>query len=333
MVLSMINCKPIGKNKTNTSAEYIRRISNSLVFIAQHLDQTLQLEDIAKASHFSSFHFHRIFHAMVGETVNDYVSRKKMEKAASRLVYKPALSVTDVAEAGGYSSSANFSKAFKLYFGLSPSELRNGQFQNHDGNKNSKNGKLYRKYGKAFIPQELYSQFVTQSEVFDPGKLEDMLMQVKVEEMQQKPIAYLTAPNGYELDSIYATWDKIIHWAKLKGIEVKMHERFAICHDNPSITPEDKCRYDAAIVVNPDTEITPPYNQSAMPSGKYAIAYYKDDAQKINNFMTELCSHWFPDSGYEPDDYPPVFNYLNDSREDGYVEMDVYIKVKELEPS
>ena len=322
----------IRKIKTSTSDEYVRRINNALTFIDSHVDQVIQLEDIASASHFSPYHFHRIFHAFVGETVNDYVSRKRMEKAVCRLVYKPELNVTMVAEAGGFSSSAKFSKAFKLYFGLSPTELRNAKPNDKAGN-NSKAGKLYSKYGKAFNPEELYSQFVTNSEVFDPGKLKDMLMQVKVEEIQEKPFAYLTAPKGYELNSIYETWDKIIHWAELKGIKVNTHERYAICHDNPSITPEDKCRYDAAVMINSDTEVITPYNQSVMPSGKYAIAYYKDDPKKINNFITELCSHWFPNSGYEPDNFPPIFNYLNDSRQDRYVEMNVYIKLKELEIS
>lgn len=317
----------MSERKTNTSAEYTRRINRALEFINQHLDQSIRLDDVANASHFSAFHFHRIFHALVGETVNDYVSRKRMEKAACRLVYKPELSVTEVADAGDFSSSANFSKAFKLYFGVSPSELRNGQAQN---NNNSKIGKLFSKYGKAFNPKELYSQFVTQDFVFDPDKLEEMLMKVKVEEQQEKNIAFLTTPKGYELESVYATWDKIIQWAITKGIGDEEQERFAICHDNPSITPEDKCRYDAAVVVAPGLEITSPYSQSVIPGGKYAIAYYKDDAKKINNFMTELCSHWFPNSGYEPDDYPALFNYLNDSRQDGYVEMDVYIKLKEL---
>lgn len=318
------------QNKSNTSAEYIRRINKALKFIEDHLDHPIQLDDIASASHFSSYHFHRIFHALVGETVNDYVSRKRMEKSVRRLLHKPALSVTEVSVAGGYSSSANFSKAFKLYFGLSPTELRKGKYQNADNNENSKNGKFYRKYGEAFYPQDLYSQFVTQSEAFDLDKLEDMLMQVKVEEIQKKRIAYLTAPKGYELNAIFETWDKIIHWAELKGVDEKTQKRFAICHDNPLITPETKCRYDAAIVVKHDVAIVPPYNQAFIPSGKYATAYYKDDADKINSFITEICSHWLPNSGYEPDDYPIIFNYLNDSREDGYVEMNVYIKVKNL---
>ena len=155
-------------------------------------------------------------------------------------------------------------------------------------------------------------------------------MKVKVEEQKEKPIAFLTSPNGYELDSVYATWDKVVQWGHSKGIDEKRQTKLAVCHDNPMITPEDKCRYDAAIVIDPDVNVTSPFTRSVIPGGKYAIAYFKDNADKINNFMTELCSNWFCNSGYEPDDYPPIFNYLNDSKRDGYVEMDVYIKLKEL---
>ena len=313
----------MAKNKTQT--EYIRRINKAIEFISENLDQSIGLEDIAKASHFSPYHFHRIFHGIVGETVNEYVSRKKMERAARILVCKPELSVTEVAAMGGFSSSANFSKAFKLYFGINPGQLRNPGVGN-----NSKIGKIYSKYGKEFNPNDLYSQFVTDSAVFDTDKLEELLMKVKVEEMEEKRIAYLTAPNGYELDSIFETWDKIIRWAKSKGINGQENKRFAICHDNPMITPTLKCRYDAAIVVDDDIDVIPPYSTSIIPSGKYAVAYYKGEGDKVSNLYMELYSAWLPNSGFEPDDFPPVAHYLNDSREDGFIEMEVQIKLKEL---
>ena len=313
-------------HKSKTQDIYLRRINNALEFIEKNLDQSIQLEDVASASYFSSYHFHRIFLAIVGETVNDYISRKRMEKALKMLMYKHKLSVSDVAEAGGFSSSANFAKAFKLYFGVSPTELRKGKSKEN----NSKIGKLYSKYGKEFNPQDLYSQFVTKTEIFETDKLEELLMKLKVEEQQEKTIAYLSSPKGYELNSIYATWEKVIEWANMQGVDNGIESRFAICHDNPLITPEEKCRYDAAIVIEPGVEVATPYSQSSIPAGKYAIAYYKGEAEKISNFMTEICSHWFPNSGYEPDDYPAIFNYLNDSRKDGFVEMNVYIKLKPL---
>ena len=315
------------KVKTKTSSEYHRRITLSLRYINEHLDERLHLNDIASVSYFSSYHFHRIFHALVGETVNDYVSRKRMERAINRLLANKKLSITEVSVLGGFSSSANFSKAFKLYFGLSPSQLRHSSKQ-----KNSKIGKLYRKYGKEFNHQDLYSQFVTQNEVFASDKLEELLMKIKIKDLDEKKIAYLTAAKGYDLSSVFETWDKIVQWANNQNINTEKQHCFAICHDNPVITPEDKCRYDAAIVVDSSISIASPINESVIPSGKYAIAYFKDVAEKISPFMTELCAQWFPDSGYEPDDYPPLFNYLNDSRkEGGTVEMNVYIKIKALE--
>ena len=310
-------------NKTHS--EYLRRIEYALEFIEQNLNQVIRLEDVARASYFSAYHFHRIFHALVGETVNDYILRKRMEKAIKLLMSRPGLSVTKVAECGGFSSSANFSKAFKLYFGVSPSAIRNPSKCNH-----SKTGKLYSKYGKAFSVHDLYSQFVTQTRVFDPDKLEVMLMNVRIENKEAQPIAFLSSPKGYELDSVYATWDKLVQWGESQGINANNQTMYALCYDNPTITPEDKCRYEASIVINPDITVSPPFTQSMIPAGKYAIAYYKGDADKISNFMTEVCSNWFCNSGYEPDDFPPIFNYLNNSREDGYVEMDVYFKLKEL---
>jgi len=95
----------VKKNKTHT--EYIRRINKAIEYIANNIDQNIRLENIAEASHFSPYHFHRIFHGFLGETVNDYVSRKKMEKTANTLMCRLKLSITEVAEMGGFSSNAN----------------------------------------------------------------------------------------------------------------------------------------------------------------------------------------------------------------------------------
>jgi len=312
------------KNRKSQN-EYVRRVNKSLEYISANIDRNLNLDQVAEVSHFSPFHFHRIFHGIVGETVNDFIVRKKMEIAINRLLCNPTWSMTEVAERGGFSSSANFSKAFKLYFGVSPSQIRNP-----DKLENSKIGKLSSKYGKEFDPKKLYSQFITDTSVFEPEKLEEFLMNVKIENWDEKRIAYLTAPDGYEVNAIFETWDKIINWAKAQGIKDQEKNRFAICHDNPVITPIEKCRYDASVEVSEEVNVAEPFVKSTIPAGKYAVAYYKGDGDKIANFYMELYSHWLPNSGFEPDNYPPVAHYLNDSRQDGFVEMEACIKVKEL---
>ena len=212
-------------HKSKTKAEYLRRINMAMEFIENNLEQSIQLDDVARSSHFSAYHFHRIFHALVGETVNDYISRKRMERSARMLMFRAEMNITDVAVAGGFSSGANFSKAFKLYFGVSPSDLRTYK---PGKDEDSKIGKLYSKYGKEFKPQDLYSQFVTQSGVFDKDKLEELLMNIKVEDIQEKIIAYLSSPKGYELDSVYETWDKVSQWAEANGVENSIKNKFAI---------------------------------------------------------------------------------------------------------
>ncbi len=306
--------------------EYWHRINKVLTYIQKNINHPINLSEAAEQSHFSPYHFHRIFHSLVGETLNDFIARKRMENAARTLLCQRKLSITAISEQGGFSSSANFSKAFKLYFGISPSQLRN---PNKLGEK-SKIGKLYRKYGKEFDPQSLYSQFVTQRVTFDPKQLEEFFMNVNIQEMAEKNIAFLTAPKGYELEAIFATWDKITQWAKHNGVDQPENKRFSICHDNPMMTPIDKCRYDASIEVERELEIKPPFKQSTIPAGKYAVAHYKGDGDKVSQFYMELYSHWLPNSGFEPDNFPPIAHYLNDSRTAGFVEMEVYLKLKTL---
>jgi AraC family transcriptional regulator len=73
-----------------------------LVHIQQHLDEPLRLDELAAIACFSSFHFHRIFRGMVGESVKEYIRRLRLERAASQLrVGKEP--VTQIALDAGYS--------------------------------------------------------------------------------------------------------------------------------------------------------------------------------------------------------------------------------------
>jgi hypothetical protein len=39
-------------------------------------------------------------------------------------------------------------------------------------------------------------------------------------------------------------------------------------------------------------------------------------------------SNWLPDSGFEPDGFPMLEHYLNDVRNEDYVEMEIFVKLK-----
>ncbi|WP_000845449.1 helix-turn-helix domain-containing protein, partial [Vibrio mimicus] len=106
--------------------DYHQRIRPVLRYLETNFDQPLNLEEVALQAHLSPYHFHRIFKAVVGETLGDFMRRLKMEKSASVLFYHKR-SITEVALDFGFSSSQAFAKAFKQHFGLTASQVRECQ--------------------------------------------------------------------------------------------------------------------------------------------------------------------------------------------------------------
>ncbi len=101
-------------------------------YIDRHLDEKLELATLAAVANFSSFHFHRLFTAWIGETLGDYVRRRRLEVAALRLLAQPRVPVLQVALSVGFSSTEAFARAFKARFSLTPSGWRDSQVSNRD---------------------------------------------------------------------------------------------------------------------------------------------------------------------------------------------------------
>jgi AraC-like DNA-binding protein len=53
----------------DSRSEYVARMHRVLEYIERHLDERLELETLAGVANFSSFHFHRLFTAWMGETL------------------------------------------------------------------------------------------------------------------------------------------------------------------------------------------------------------------------------------------------------------------------
>src|ERR1700712_2284808 len=110
-------------NKANDI--YIRRINKAIDYATENLDKKISLDVLAAQALFSPYHFHRIFRAVMGETVNGFTTRMRNEKAA-RLLRFSKKTMTDIAMECGFSSSSTFSRIFRQYFQISPTEYRHG---------------------------------------------------------------------------------------------------------------------------------------------------------------------------------------------------------------
>jgi AraC-like DNA-binding protein len=69
--------------------DYVQRMNRAIDHVLAHLAQPLPLEQVADAAAFSPYHFHRIFRSMMGETLNQFARRLRLDRAdrgASRLL-------------------------------------------------------------------------------------------------------------------------------------------------------------------------------------------------------------------------------------------------------
>jgi len=101
-------------------------IAQATVFIEQRLELALSIDTIADEVGLSAFHFQRLFIASLGESVADYIRRRRLERGALLLHQQSHSSVIDIALAAGFESHSAFSRAFRSHFGLSPSAFRRG---------------------------------------------------------------------------------------------------------------------------------------------------------------------------------------------------------------
>ena len=105
--------------KPDTRSFYVRAVQATIEHIAQHLDDALELEALARVACLSPYHFHRVFRGMVGETPLELARRLRLERAAWRLKDKER-AVTEIAFDAGYETHEAFTRAFRVAYSTSP---------------------------------------------------------------------------------------------------------------------------------------------------------------------------------------------------------------------
>ena len=102
---------------------WIEGFQESIDFIEKNLTEELDIEDIAAKAALSPFYYQRIFGALCGVTVGEYIRARRMTLAAQELNGKD-VKVIDVAVKYSYDSPDSFSKAFQKFHGITPSQAK-----------------------------------------------------------------------------------------------------------------------------------------------------------------------------------------------------------------
>ena len=102
---------------------WIEGFQESIDFMEKSLTEELDIETIAGKAALSPFYYQRIFGALCGMTVGEYIRGRRMTQAAQELAAADA-KVIDTALRYGYDSPDSFAKAFQRFHGITPSQAR-----------------------------------------------------------------------------------------------------------------------------------------------------------------------------------------------------------------
>lgn len=272
--------------RPSTEQDYHERIVRTLVFIQQHLDESLELDQVASVAAFSSFHFHRIFRGLVGESLKEHVRRLRLERAAQRLKRQDA-PVTEVALDARFETHESFTRAFKAMFDVSPSS--------------------YRAAHKPVPEAPSGTHYDDPAGYHPPGYGDPTPVEVK--ELPPMQILFLRHLGPYS--QVGATWGRLMSWAGPRGLLGPQMKIIGIVHDDPDVTPPEKLRYDAGVTVSRTVRPEGEFGVLELPGGRYAVAMHKGPYETLGSTYQRLYGGWLPKSGFELRDSPAFEQYLN----------------------
>jgi AraC family transcriptional regulator len=257
--------------------DYPARLERVINHIAEHLDDELDLERLAKIACFSPCHFHRIYHAVQGETARDTVRRLRLHRAALDLI-DGALPIERIARRAGYGSQAAFTRAFRSSYGLPPARYQGGAAAARAHMERSPN---------------MYS----------------------VQIFETAPIHVAALAHQGEYQGINRTFDRLIGLAGAADLLRPDARSFGIYHDDPDATPAAKLRSEACLQAPDGWPGRGELRALDIAGGRYARVEHVGPYAELPRAYSWLFGTWLPSSGQEAADRPCVEEYLNDPRQ------------------
>ena len=99
------------------------RVRVARTFISNHRADNIDLADVARATHVSTFYLCKIFKKATGLTFVEYRNRLRVE-SAKKMLLNPNLTVSEVAYSVGFQSLTQFNRLFRRVVGMAPTRFR-----------------------------------------------------------------------------------------------------------------------------------------------------------------------------------------------------------------
>jgi AraC family transcriptional regulator len=278
--------------KPETIVSHQERILRLLVTIESNLSADLSLETLARQGGFSPYHCHRIFRALVGEPVKEYVRRLRLERAAHDLAFG-SRPIIQIALDAGYETHESFTRAFRAALGTPPSEFR-----------------------QARKPQAVSSsQIRTDASPEYRPRAGCLLMReaeprhARVERLRALRVAFIRHVGPYE--AVTPVFNRLSEWVRARQQEPTDMMWIGVPHDNPRVTAADKRRFDCCVMVTSNIAPAGEIGLREIGGGLYATTTHYGAFDGLSESYGWLGGHFMPSAGLIPRRAPAIEIYLN----------------------
>ncbi|HCC34993.1 MAG TPA: AraC family transcriptional regulator [Ruminococcaceae bacterium] len=290
--------------------DYRKALEQAVMYIENHLGESLKVEDVAKAAGYSYYHLNRQFMAIIGEGLGSYIKKRRLAEAAKRLLYSNE-KVIDIALDSGFESPEAFSRAFKAVYRVSPQVYRRNRLDILLGAK----------------------------ERLDTGLLDHLARNVtvhpKIVELPEIKVAGVRGETTLRDNKLRELWERannlfpqipnLAHGGRGFGI-------CEACQSNTLYTMNDEVVFSevAGVEVSSFGGLPETFVCKIIPGGRYAVFTHRGSLSKLPQTFDYIWGTWFLTTKEEMDDREDFEMY--DTRFLGYdhpdSEIDLYIPVK-----
>ena len=256
--------------------DYEKRLIRVLEYIHDNPAGDLSLDALAEVAALSRFHFHRVFHAMTGETTAQAVRRMRLHRAAVALV-QGQVGVATVARQVGYPNLASFSRAFTESYLASPA--------------------AFRKRGELRPAQHCFDQK-------GPS-----MYPVSLRQEPARRLACIAHRGPYA--EINRAFEKLGATVAARGLYPQTRRMIGVYYDSPADVPPADLRSHAGFEVTDNMPIDAPLETVILPASRLAVLTCKGPYAGLMAGYNQLLGAWLPGSGETLADIPMFEVYLN----------------------
>ena len=273
--------------KSDTEEKYLQQVNRVIDYINSHLNEPLRVETLAREVCLSEYHFHRIMRAYLHEPLATYIARQRVERAVMYLQMKN-IRLAQVAEMVGYETPQSLSKAFKQFFGISPTAYRKRR-------------------------AERYEEFSTL-------KKESLKPEILTE--PELKLVYIRIIGRYGEEEPYIeAWRKLRDFLQINGLLTPSTRWIGISFDDPTVTKTEQCRFYACATVEHDVSPQGAFGMKTIPQGRYAVY------SGLQEMYDRIYSHPLPTTFRDATSFEEYLNCEPDTEEKDYVTR-IYIPIE-----